>query len=115
MKFRNFLNSRKPAWLVTAIGFLTALAAFFFLPGEIPTHWNSFGVADGYGSRLFIFLMPVLMLLVMVLTGRKNIRYALTHSKAFLTDMQFNWYTSGVCILFYIMELTISARTFSEV
>lgn len=56
MKFCNFLNRRKPAWLVTAIGFLTALAAFFFLPGEIPTHWNSFGVADGYGSRLFIFL-----------------------------------------------------------
>ncbi len=34
MKFCNFLNSRKPAWLVTAIGFLTALAAFFFLGGR---------------------------------------------------------------------------------
>ena len=115
MHFKNFINGRIPVWPLTALSFITAVISAVFMPQEIPVHWNSMGIADGYGSRLWMLLMPCIILIVTILTGRKKIRYVLAYSKMMLNDIQLNWYTSGVCILLFLIEITIISMVFAQV
>ena len=85
-----FINTRKFTWIICIIGFLLALVSIFFLPSIIPVHFAN-GIADDYGRKIQIFLFPILQVLITFLTGREKVKYCLTHSKTFLTDIQFNW------------------------
>ena len=110
--FMRFVNSRKPAWIICCIGVLLAAISIFFLPEIIPVHFAN-GVADGFGKKIEIFLFPVLLLLITILSGRKNIKYYLTHSKTLLTDMQYNWMISGVLGIVLAAEIYIVYASFS--
>lgn len=47
-------------WAVlTAMWIMTAVF-YYELPDTIPTHFNSVGEADGFGSRTYIFHLPVI-------------------------------------------------------
>jgi uncharacterized membrane protein len=52
----------------SALLILWGLTIFFWsrLPETIPTHFNMKGEADGWGSKLFIFFMPALAIVITV-------------------------------------------------
>ena len=46
------------------ITFLFCLVILPFLPAQIPIHWNAEGVIDNWCDKLFLFLFPVLQLVI---------------------------------------------------
>lgn len=52
------------AWLFAGLGLALAIGYYDGLPEQIPTHFNASGVADKFGSRNTIFLLPVLAVVV---------------------------------------------------
>ena len=107
-----FINTRKFTWIICIIGFLLALVSIFFLPGIIPVHFAN-GIADDYGRKIQIFLFPILQVLITFLTGREKVKYCLTHSKTFLTDIQFNWMIDGVLLLVMFAEIWVIYASFA--
>ena len=83
-----FLNSRKIAWGICIVGCLAAVISLLFLPDLIPMHFSN-GVADDVSGKIEIFLFPAL-------EGREKVKYVLIHSKAFWSDVQYNWMINGV-------------------
>ena len=100
-----FINTRKFTWIICIIGFLLALVSIFFLPSIIPVHF-----ANG---KIQIFLFPILQVLITFLTGREKVKYCLTHSKTFLTDIQFNWMIDGVLLLVMFAEIWVIYASFA--
>lgn len=47
-------------WGIGILCLIVALCVYPFLPDTIPIHWDLQGNANGYGSPLSIFLMPIL-------------------------------------------------------
>lgn len=107
----NFLNSRKLTWIICGIGILLAVVSVFFLPEIIPVHFAN-GIADDFGNRVEIFLFPILLLVITLLTGKENIKYFLTHSKSFLTDIQYNLMIDGVLGIILIVEVYVIYASF---
>ncbi len=112
MKFKDFINSRRLSWVITGAGMILTLIVFFFLPAQIPMHFTASGIADDYSGRIQIFLFPILQLLIMLLTGGKKIKYCLTHSKMFLSDIQYNWIVSGLCLFIILGETLVLSVVF---
>jgi uncharacterized membrane protein len=54
------------ALIVPLAGLALALSRYPELPDQIPTHFNGKGVADGYGPRWTIFLIPAISLVMSV-------------------------------------------------
>lgn len=106
-----FINTRKFTWIICCIGCLLALISVFFLPSIIPVHFTN-GLADDYGRKIQIFLFPVLQLIITFLTGRKHIKYCLTHSKTFLSDIQYNWMVDGVLLFVIAVEVWVIYASF---
>ena len=50
------------------------------------------------------FLFPILLFIITLLTGKEKIKYFLTHSKTFLTDVQYNLMIDGVLGIILIAE-----------
>ena len=42
------------------ISFVLVSASYFFLPEQIPMHWNMSGEVDSYGPKYFVFVMAIL-------------------------------------------------------
>ena len=84
------ISSRKLTWGICIVGIAIAIISFFFLPEIIPVHFAGNGVADDFGNKTEIFLMPILLLAVTILSGIKSIKYVLMHSKTWLTVGQYN-------------------------
>ena len=42
------------------ISFILVSASYFFLPEQIPVHWNMSGEVDSYGPKYFVFVMAIL-------------------------------------------------------
>lgn len=42
------------------ISFILVSASYFFLPEQIPMHWNMNGEVDSYGPKYYVFVMAVL-------------------------------------------------------
>lgn len=99
------LSSRKVAWGLFICGVLVAGVSFFVLPAMIPTHFTAGGVADDWGNKIEIFLFPILQGIVMFLSGREGIKYCLTHSKTFLTEIQYNRVIDGILIFVLAVEV----------
>lgn len=54
------------ALIVPLAGLALALVRYPELPEQIPVHFNGKGVADGYGSRWTIFMIPAISLVMSV-------------------------------------------------
>lgn len=55
--------------LVCAL-FVVSAFAYQVSPATIPTHWNMYGVADGFSGKAFgLFLLPVIVLFLTILLG----------------------------------------------
>lgn len=80
------VGSRKFTWGICSIGILLAIVSVFFLPQIISVHFAN-GIADGFGNKMEVFLFPILLFIITLLTGKEKIKYFLTHSKTFLTDV----------------------------
>lgn len=106
-----FVGSRKLTWGICSLGILLALVGVFFLPQIIPVHFVN-GVPDDFGNKIEIFLFPILLLIITVLTGKEKIKYILTHSKTFLTDTQYNLITDGVLGIVLITEIYVIYASF---
>ena len=65
------------------------------------------GVADRFGNKMEIFSFPILLLIITILTGKEKIKYFLTHSKTFLTDIQYNLMIDGVLAIVLIAEIYV--------
>ena len=66
------ISSRKLTWGICIVGIAIAIISFFFLPEIIPVHFAGNGVADDFGNKIEIFLMPILLLAVTILSGIKT-------------------------------------------
>ena len=105
------LGSRKLTWIICGIGILLAVTGVFFLPEAIPVHFAN-GIADDFGNKVEIFLYPILLLIITLLTGKENIKYFLTHSKTFLTDIQYNLMIDVVLGIVLIAEIYVIYSSF---
>ena len=108
------VGSRKLTWGICSIGVLLAIVSVFFLPQIIPVHFAN-GIADDFGNKVEIFLFPILLLIITLLTGKENIKYFLTHSKTFLTDIQYNLMIDGVLGIILIAEIYVIYASFATV
>lgn len=97
------VGSRKLTWGICSIGVLLAIVSVFFLPQIIPVH---------FANKVEIFLFPILLLIITLLTGKENIKYFLTHSKTFLTDIQYNLMIDGVLGIILIAEIYVIYASF---
>lgn len=100
------VSDRKLTWGICIIGVLLAAVSVFFLPETIPIHFAN-GMADEFGNKIKIFFAPALLLIIAVLSGREKIKYYLTHSKTFKTDVQYNMMINGVLGLLLIVEIYV--------
>ena len=57
-------------------------------------------------------LFPILLLIITLLTGKENIKYFLTHSKTFLTDIQYNLMIDGILGIILIAEIYVIYASF---
>ena len=83
-----------------------------FLPEIIPVHFAGNGVADDFGNKIEIFLMPILLLAVTILSGIKSIKYVLMHSKTWLTVGQYNLMIDCVLGIILIAEIFMIYASF---
>ena len=70
------------------------------------------GIAADFGNKIEIFLFPIVLFIITLLTGKENIKYFLTHSKTFLTDMQYNLMIDGVLGIVLIAEVYVIYSSF---
>jgi len=55
------------AWVVIGLSWLVSIAALPYLPEIMPVHWNIFGEADGFSSRLVgAFTLPIILTLTAI-------------------------------------------------
>ena len=101
------VGSRKLTWGICSIGILLAIVSVFFLPQIIPVHF-----ANGFGNKMEVFLFPILLFIITLLTGKEKIKYFLTHSKTFLTDVQYNLMIDGVLGIVLIAEIYVIYASF---
>ena len=59
-----------------------------------------------------IFLFPILLLVITFLTGKENIKYVLTHSKSFLTNIQYNLMIDAVLGFILFVEVYVIYASF---
>ena len=85
------ISSRKLTWGICIVGIAIAIISFFFLPEIIPVHFAGNGVADDFGNKIEIFLMPILLLAVTILSGIKSIKYVLMHFIRYLKSNGCIW------------------------
>ena len=109
--FMKLVGSRKFTWGICSIGILLAIVSVFFLPQIIPVHFAN-GIADGFGNKMEVFLFPILLFIITLLTGKEKIKYFLTHSKTFLTDVQYNLMIDGVLGIILIAEIYVIYASF---
>lgn len=109
--FMKFIGSRKLTWGICSIGILLAIVSAFFLSQITPVHFAN-GIAADFGNKIEIFLFPILLFIIALLTGKENIKYFLTHSKTFLTDMQYNLMIDGVLGIVLIAEVYVIYSSF---
>lgn len=57
------------AYLIILAALIYATVCVFTIDGEIPTHYNMAGEIDGYGSAGVLFILPVMMLLLDIMTS----------------------------------------------
>ena len=99
------ISSRKLTWGICIAGIAIAIISFFFLPEIIPVHFAGNGVVE-------IFLMPILLLTVTILSGIKSIKYVLMHSKTWLTVGQYNLMIDCVLGIILIAEIFMIYASF---
>lgn len=109
--YMKFIGNRKFTWAICGITILLAILGFFLLPQIIPVHFAN-GIADDFGNKVEIFLFPILSLLITVLSGKENIKYFLTHSKTYWTDIQYNLIIDGVLGIVLITEIYVIYASF---
>ena len=102
----------KLTWGICIAGIAIAIISFFFLPEIIPVHFAGNGVADDFGNKIEIFLMPILLLTVTILSGIKSIKYVLMHSKTWLTVGQYNLMIDCVLGIILIAEIFMIYASF---
>ena len=83
-----------------------------FLPEIIPVHFAGNGAAADFGNKVEIFLMPILLLAVTILSGIKSVKYVLIHSKTWLTDSQYNLMIDSVLGIILIAEIFMIYASF---
>lgn len=82
------ISSRKLTWGICIVGIAIAIISFFFLPEIIPVHFAGNGVADDFGNKIEIFLMPILLLTVTILSDVKvAVCPECGHTEMYLEDL----------------------------
>ena len=55
------LKKELPLIAIIALPFLYLVYLWNQLPAEVPVHWNSKGEIDGYGDKIELLLVPILL------------------------------------------------------
>ena len=105
-------------WLIVALNFILVAVFFLNLPETIPTHFNIKGIADGYGNKNDIWMLPLLNLitylgLTLLITKVKPHHYnypiKVTEENApivyGLSLKMLVWLNFGIAILFTLLSL----------
>ncbi|MDR1440680.1 MAG: DUF1648 domain-containing protein, partial [Clostridiales bacterium] len=86
------VKRKAPHTALMLLLFAVSAASGAFLPDLVPTHWDSRGMIDGYGSKYeLIFLLPAGALLVFAVGNFAESRFRLPNRKMreFLSFLQF--------------------------
>ena len=67
MKMKPLHKGNFGAWFLCGLMFLISLAAFPWLPEQVPIHFNAAGAVDGTGPRFMIFMFPGLTALLLLI------------------------------------------------
>jgi uncharacterized membrane protein len=106
-------------WMMVIL--LWAFAAYNYstLPDKIPTHFNAAGQVDDYGSKIFIFLLPVIgTLLYPLMTVLNKFPHIFNYPKEITAENAEAQYTNatrlmrylklGCMVTFFIIEYTMA-------
>jgi len=96
------------AFLIVALGFIIGFYLYPALPDAIPTHWDANGNVNAYSDKSFVFFLPVLSLVLVLLFVvipaidplRKNIEQFRMYYDMFILLF--------VLFMFYIYLLTLA-------
>ena len=105
---KKMIKRNKICFLIFLFSILLAAAVFPFLESRIPIHWNMAGEIDGYGSRLWIFTEPLMMLfLTILLDVTRNIDPKRANYVKF--EKNFDGIKAAVCLLLLLVQLITTA------
>jgi uncharacterized membrane protein len=58
--------------LILLLTWTYTVVSYFSLPGQIPVHYNFKGIADSYGSRATVFILPAIITIIWAGLGVLN-------------------------------------------
>lgn len=64
---RFFKQENMKIWILFIITLIIAIVSYNYLPEMIPMHFNAAGEVDNYENKIFIFLTPVIILVMIIL------------------------------------------------
>lgn len=62
-----FKHDNIKLWILFALTLLIAIVSYSYLPEQIPIHFDAAGNVDNYGGRIYIFLGPLVILVMTVI------------------------------------------------
>lgn len=97
-------------WSIPVLVLVLAATALVYpgLPDTIPIHWNAAGEANGYGPRITIFLMPLIMGLMLLLWP---VLPAVSPDKFRVEGFSDTWWFSGlvlIALLAYVQAVQLA-------
>ena len=64
MKNKAFRTLTVSAVIIAAINLIASILYTLTLPDKVPLHYNAKGICDGYGSKWFMLVFPLIILIV---------------------------------------------------
>lgn len=60
-------RGRQILWIISSISFIGIACSYFFLPDQIPIHWNANWKIDGWADRNYIFLIGLFPMFTIIM------------------------------------------------
>ena len=121
-KWQNSLNVF--SYTLFIIASIVSMISLFFLPAEVPIHFNLAGEVDNYGSKFFLLLLPIITIVTILpleVVERKphlhNYMATLTEENVkdyyALSITTVNLLKNGVLVIFALLQFEILLQAFA--
>lgn len=106
MKIKN-----KGIFTIFILSLIVSIVSIFYLPDQIPMHWNIHGEIDNYGSKFTIFMEPALILILWILMD--VLRKADPKHKNYQKfQKEYEHFKFAICLLIFALQIFTIAVTF---
>ncbi|MDD2494015.1 MAG: SdpI family protein [Tissierellia bacterium] len=62
-----FNHENIKVWIIFVVTLIVAIFSYGYLPDQIPIHFNVAGEIDNYGGKIYIFLFPAIIIMMILL------------------------------------------------